>query len=137
MKHINPRAILFGCVADIASTTLFSLTFGMITTFRAILRGVDAEAANQALVAWSSTTPGIAFSLFFGLFFTGVGGYVAAHVAKNGTLINSGFVGSLGILLGLFFLHASPLIVTIVSLALSIPVALLGGYLRTSSWKLF
>jgi hypothetical protein len=137
MKHINSRAILYGCLADIAGTALFSLAFGMMTTFRAALRGVDAEAASQALIEWSSTMHGIAFSLFFGLFFTGVGGYVAARVVKNGTLLNSAFVGSMGILSGLVFMGFSPIMVTIISLSLSIPIALLGGYIYTGSWKFY
>jgi hypothetical protein len=137
MKNLNSRAIIFGCLADIAGTVLFSLAFGIMTTIRASLRGVDAEAASRALIDWSSTTHGIAFSLFFGLFFTGVGGYVAARIAKNGTLLNSAFVGSMGIFFGLVFMDVSSIIMTLISLALSIPIAMFGGYLFTGSWKLY
>jgi hypothetical protein len=137
MKYLNTKAIIFGCLADIAGTALFSLVFGMMMTIRATMRGVDAEAASRALIEWSSTVHGIAFSLFFGLFFTGFGGYVAARVAKNGMLLNSAFVGSMSILVGLLFMGGSPITVTIISLALSIPIALLGGYLYTGSWKFY
>ena len=135
MKYLNAKAIIFGCLADIAGTALFSLVFGMMMTIRATMRGVDAETASRALIEWSSTVHGIAFSLFFGLFFTGFGGYIAARVAKNGMLLNSAFVGSMSILAGLLFMGGSPIMVTIISLALSIPIALLGGYLYTGSWK--
>jgi hypothetical protein len=137
MKYLNVKSIILGCLADIAGTALFSIAFGMMTTIRATLRGVDAEATSRALIEWSSTIHGIAFSLFFGLFFTGLGGYVAARVAKNGTLLNSAFVGSMGILFGLIFMGSSPIMVTIMSLTLSIPIALIGGYLYTGSWKFY
>jgi hypothetical protein len=135
MKNIDLRAILWGCVADIGGTTLFSFAFGLVATVRATLKGIDPESFNQALIGWSGTIHGMLFSLFFGLFFTGFGGYVAARFAKSGALLNSALVGSVGIIFSLFFIHSTPIMITIAALVLSIPIAIIGGFCHTNSWK--
>lgn len=137
MKYFDMRAIAIGCLVDWGGTFLFSLGFSVLVGIKAAARGLSAEASQQALMEWSTTAGGIAFSFFFGLLFTALGGYMAARVSKMDTLLNSAFVGSMGIVAGLLFFASAPLIVSVISLVVMIPTAMLGGYLHLRKWKLF
>jgi hypothetical protein len=66
-----------------------------------------------------------------------LGGYVAARISIAGNLLNSAIVGTMGILLGLVFISETPKAVFFLSIFLSIPVSILGGYCYTKEWKLF
>jgi hypothetical protein len=135
LKSIDVRAIIWGCLTDFGCTFFFGLCFTLVASMRAALKGVDLQSLQPVLESWAISVHGMIFSLFFGLFFTGVGGYVAARKAKRGGLINSAFVGSIGIVSGLFFIEATPVVITLVALTLSIPIAIIGGYCHTMSWK--
>ena len=131
MGKINIKAIAIGCLVDWAGTALFSLLFGMIAISTETMRGMPAEQAADFLLQWSSTLPGVLFSMLFGLCFTCLGGYVAARVAPQETLINSAFVGSIGLAAGLPFMSHAPIAGTIAGIVLSIPAATLGGFSHT------
>jgi hypothetical protein len=131
MGNITIKAIVIGCLVDWGGTALFGLLFGMIAVSTETMRGMRAEQAVDALLQWSSSTPGMLFSMLFGLGFTCLGGYTAARTSPRETLINSAFVGSVGIITGLPFMAHSPIPGTIVSIVLSIPVAILGGFFHT------
>jgi hypothetical protein len=137
MKSIRPKAIIIGCLVDCLGTFVFSLVFGIIAELKAAARGIGPEQTRMLLEQWSASRPGMAFLLFFGLGFTFLGGYVATRAAKTNNLVNSAFVGSMAILTGLFFISSTPMLAAIVSIVLSIPVAVFGGFCHLRKWDLF
>jgi hypothetical protein len=137
METISPFAILIGCIVDIAGSFLFSIIFRYLATAKAASRGIDPEHTQILLEQWIVSRPGMGFMLFLGLGFTALGGYVATRISKTKNLVNATFVGSVSILLGLFFISSTPKLAMFVSLILSIPAAMLGGYCRLRKWDLF
>lgn len=143
MKTLNLKAILIGCLVDWLGTLAFDLFFAMSTGMMGMLKGLSLKETELALTEWYHSLPGIGFSLFCGLGFTLLGGFVAAKIAKAGNLLNSAFVGAVGILLGLILTFEvlpnseMPKAISFLSILLSIPVSILGGFYYTRKWKLF
>jgi hypothetical protein len=137
MKRLSLKGIVIGCLVDWLGTLAFGLAFAMGTGMMAALRGVSPKETELALTEWYSSIPGMVFSILYGFGFTLLGGYVAARISKAGNLLNSALVGTLGILSGLVFISEVPKAVFFVSILLSIPVSILGGFCYTRKWKLF
>ena len=143
MKTLNPRAILIGCLVDCLGTLAFDLFFVITTGMMAMLRGLSLEQTELALTEWYHSVPGMGFSLLCGLGFTLLGGFVAAKMANADNLLNSALVGVVGILLGLILIFEVfpnseiPGAISFLSILLSIPVSILGGFCYTRKWKLF
>ena len=137
MKRLSLKAIVIGCLVDWLGTLAFGLAFAMGTGFMATLRGVSPKETELALTEWYHSIPGMVFSILYGFGFTLLGGYVAARISKACNLLNSALVGTMAILLGLVFISETPKAVFFLSIFLSIPVSILGGYCYTKEWKLF
>ncbi len=143
MKTLNLKAILIGCLVDWLGTLAFDLFFVITTGMMAMLRELSLEETKLALTEWYHSVPGIGFSLLCGLGFTLLGGFVAAKIAKADNLLNSALVGAFGILLGLILIFEvlpnseMPKALSFLSILLSIPVSILGGFCHTRKWKLF
>ena len=135
MKKISFKAIALGCLADWAGTAAFSLIFGMFAVGVETAHGMRTEQAVDFLQQWSQTRAGALFSMLFGLGFTGLGGYVAARISQQKTLINSVSIGCIAILGGLPLLSNAPAAGVIISMALSIPAAILGGFYYTKKFR--
>ncbi len=125
---IKPAAIIFGWLADVTGTAIAAvpllLLFGVDPT--------DAEAVDRL----TASTPFLAATLPVGLLFTVVGGYVGAHLARGEELNNAFLVGIASAITSLLFaLGASTdsLWYVGVSVALTVPAALLGGYVRAKT----
>jgi hypothetical protein len=131
MNKIILKAVALGCVADWAGTAVFSLVFGMIAVNVETSRGMGAEQVIGFLQQWSLTPAGTMFSMLSGLGFTGFGGYVAARISRRDTLINSLLVGILAVLTGLPFVADIGPIRIVLSMSLSIPAAVFGGFFYT------
>jgi hypothetical protein len=143
MKTLNPKAIFIGCLVDWLGTLAFDLFFEITTGMMAVLRGLSLKETEGALTDWYHSAPGMGFSFLCGLGFTLLGGFVAAKIADAGNLLNSALVGVVGILLGLIlilevFPHSEiPKAISFLSILLSIPVSVLGGFCHTRKWKVF
>ena len=143
MKTLYPKAILLGCLVDWLGTSAFDLFFVITTGIMGNFRGLSPEQTGAALTEWYHSVPGMGFSVLCGLGFTLLGGFVAAKIAKAGNLLNSALVGAVGILLGLVLIFGVspdseiPKASSILSILLSIPVSMLGGFCHTREWKLF
>ena len=143
MKTLNPKAILIGCLVDWLGTLAFDLFFVITTGMVAGIKGLSSEETGAALTAWYRSVPGMGFSFLCGLGFTLLGGFVAAKIANAGNLLNSALVGAVGILLGLiltfevFSNSEIPKAISYLSMLVSIPVSILGGFCHTKKWKLF
>jgi hypothetical protein len=143
MKTLNPKAILIGCLVDWLGTLAFDLFFVVTTGMMAGVRGLNLEETGAALTEWYQSVPGMGFSFLCGLGFTLLGGFVAAKIANAGNLLNSALVGAVGILLGLILTFEVfpnseiPKAISYLSMLVSIPVSILGGFCHTKKWKLF
>jgi len=143
MKTLNLKAIVIGGLVDWLGTLAFDLFFVITTGMIATLKGLSSEETGVALTEWYHSTAGMGFSFLCGLGFTFLGGFVAAKIANAGNLLNSALVGAVGILLGLiliFEVSLNPEIpegISFLSILLSIPVSILGGFCYTGKWKLF
>jgi len=135
MRKFNFKAIALGCLADWAGTAAFSLIFGMFAVSVETAHGMRTEQAVDFLQQWSQTPAGALFSMLVGLGFTGLGGYVAARISHQETLINSVSIGGIAILGGLPLLSNVPAAGVIISTALSIPAATLGGFFYTKKFR--
>ena len=128
MKQLSFKAILIGCLADWIGTFAFTFALDTCTVILSALRGMSLTEIEAALMEWHKSVPGIVCSSFYGFGFTLLGGYIAAKLSKTGHLLNSALVGGLGILLGFFFIAETPKVLFFLSVALPIPLSLLGGF---------
>jgi hypothetical protein len=109
----------------------------MGTIILSTLRGVSLKDIEWALTEWHNSIPGMVSSTIYGFGFTLLGGYVAAKISNTDSLLNSLFVGGVGILVGMFFISETPMAIFFLSILLPIPVSTLGGFWYTKKWKLF
>jgi hypothetical protein len=135
MGKINLRAVAMGCLADWAGTAAFGLVFGLIAVSIETSRGMRIEQAADFLQRWFMTPSGTIFSTLFGLGFTCLGGYVATKMARQETLWNSILVGGIAVLAGLPFLPHTAVYITVLSLALSLTAAVIGGLLYSKKFR--
>lgn len=125
---MNTGAILGGWATDIG----LSLVFGALVA--AIVAG-GGSATPEEVAARVAATPELQLStLLVGLGFTGVGGYVAATLAKARPLAHASAVGLLslvfGVALSVLAPTDAPLWYQATGLVLTVPAAALGGWLR-------
>jgi hypothetical protein len=79
------RAIILGTLADIAGTHLFLLAL--------VLMLLDPGSSSQAPILRINSSLLDAMCMVWGLFFTGVGGYVAGRLAPHAPLLNGAAMG--------------------------------------------
>jgi hypothetical protein len=120
-------AIAAGWLADLTLSLIFGAIIGAIVAGE----GATPEEVSRRM---NASVELMLSSLFVGLSFTGVGGYVAAAIAKQQHLRHAAAVGLLSLGLGLSFSlgapSTQPLWVTTVGLLLTVPFAVFGGYYR-------
>lgn len=125
---LKTGAILAGWATDLG----LSLVFGALVA--AIVTG-GGSFTPEEVAARVAATPGLQLStLLVGLGFTGVGGYVAATLAKERPLTHATAVGLLslgfGVALSLLAPSDAPLWYQAAGLGLTVPAAALGGWVR-------
>lgn len=127
---ISIKAILIGILVDICGSTLVGFVFGFILAVVLITQGVpriDAQTQVNSIIQNPSFLVG---GLFMGLGFTFLGAFVAAHIAKTAEFIHAGSVGAIICLLSLLFpSRPLPVWYSRVGFLLTVPVAILAGYL--------
>ncbi len=130
LKNVNIKAVLLGSLVDIGGT-LVSGTIYLLALYIAILvRQAGMEGADELSI--EQITEGTGFqltALVIGLGYTMLGGFVAASVAKGEKMLQAGVMGGISLLFSLFFLEAAHIWFDITGLLLTLPLALLGGYL--------
>jgi hypothetical protein len=113
---ISIKAILIGTLVDIGGSILVGVVI-------AIVLGIDFLTSGGAVLA---------ASVVIGWGFTFLGGYVAARIAETAELMHSAIVGAIGVIFGLASWTWYPVWVIVPGLALTIPMAMLGGHFARS-----
>jgi hypothetical protein len=129
-KKFSVKAVLIGWVVDIGGSLGVGFLVGVFAGIYLIIKGVSPDRMEEAIY---SSFGFLLTSLIIGLFFTGLGGYIAAKIAKTAELKHAFVVGLLSALTGMLYIVLSsnpgPPSFNIVGLTLVIPIAVLGGYL--------
>ncbi|MBI4684424.1 MAG: hypothetical protein HY755_04410 [Nitrospirae bacterium] len=128
MKEISIKAVIIGLLVDIGGTFAFSFVFGILAAL--LLLATERDIKELETI---SETPGFLVpSLFVGLLFTSLGGYVAGRIAKQAEIKNAFALGmtsaTLGVMFMIFLPDAKPIWLDFAGLSLIIPFALIGGY---------
>lgn len=145
-NKLNKKAVIIGLLVDIAGSIVVWLVIavvaGIIIGTRLAITEPGLKSAEITARIEQQLTPSVGFNLsflFIGLFFTGLGGYIAAKIAKFAELKHAFAVGILSLVTGV--------LVTVIfripiknwfdwsGYLLTIPLALLGGYIRMKTKK--
>ncbi len=140
-RVISLKGIIIGAVVDFVGSMVVGFMVSAIYAANCVSSGgltgaAAAEALQQCLMGSFSF---LITCFASGLFLTMIGGYVAATIAKASELLNAGCVGVLGLMftiIGDLISMAkapSPGWYMAAALILTLPAALLGGYLRQKS----
>ena len=122
---MNTRAIALGTLTDIVCTKLFLLAL--------VLMLLDPGSGSQAPI--ERLSPGLieAMCLTWGLFFTGLGGFVAGRLAPHAPLAHGVMVGVVSTVISQLFYGWTPgevgLPLYLWGIMMSVGLALLGGRL--------
>lgn len=140
-NKFNKKAVIIGLLVDIVGSivvsSIIAIPIGIIMGKNLAITEPGLKSAEISAQIEQQLTTSVGFSLsflFIGLFFTGLGGYIAAKIAKIAELKHALAVGILSLLTGV--------LVTIIfripvktwfdwsGYLLAIPFAMLGGYIR-------
>jgi len=127
-------AIIAGFAVDVIGSLVGGFIISLIFMVVLVGQGIDPSAMEQEL---TSSVLVLAAFMFVHIFFTMAGAFIAATVAKRSELLHAGVLAGLSIALTLVmnFLTSdpSPVWYKALSILLTVPAALLGGYLRMVS----
>ena len=131
VKQLNIKAVLIGFAVDFFGSMIAALVFGMVYGGLLASRGMGVAQITETMTHAPAV---LAASLVFGLLFTALGGYLAARIDGGGDAINPLAVGAvstgLGVLTLLFTKEHGPLWYNAAAFVLTLPCALLGGWLH-------
>ena len=137
MEHASPKfnwkAVLAGAATDFACTFTTSILLAVVLMGAMAAQGQNLQGMATNAENFNYNLPLALAGLTFGLCSTALGGFVAAQIARGAELSNAGAVGVIAILMGAVMLplDQSPIAWTsYLSFALSVPAALLGGWVR-------
>lgn len=129
MHGINPRAVILASLAvfgvDILTTSL------LLSLFIGPQLGADIsnEQLRAAMEVLLQDRRYLISTLIFGTASTILGGYLAARLARAVPYFNALAFGVLGLVFSMFNLGDAPAWFKVIGLTLTLPAALLGGYL--------
>lgn len=136
MKNkLDFRAIIWGCMADWLSTTLFSFIFFILASIELSSHSLTSLQMQEHFANWAKSPEGFAFMLFFGLCCTFFGGHISMRVARQKSLYNALMVGVVSIITSAVVGSNGTLIQSIIVYLLLVPAALLGGYNYLRKWS--
>lgn len=133
-KQFKIIAVAGGLAVDIGGTLAGSMVMGFVYGLYLFAQGVNPAEMSTAI---SSSMTILLMGLLLGLFFTMLGGYVAAYIARNMELLHGGVMGVLSLLVSIMFMvmipDPSPVWYKIMASALVVPAALLGAFFRMAT----
>ncbi|HBB31629.1 MAG TPA: hypothetical protein DDZ80_15840 [Cyanobacteria bacterium UBA8803] len=134
LNNFNIKAVIYGLLLDVIATKFFNFISGFAYRLIVGITSANPEQVTPTLFSYESL---IVVNLIVGLLFTLSGGFLTARLAKKLELkhafvmgVSSAFLG--WILLGFQVLNQY----VAIALLSTIPVALLGGYLYKSKFKI-
>jgi branched-subunit amino acid ABC-type transport system permease component len=136
LKNLNVKAVVIGTAVDILGTLIASLVIGVVwgLAYAASKGGGTPPNPEEMAKLFQTSFSFLLASLVLGLVFVMVGGFVAAHLARRAELPNALAMGFLSLILaGVMVVispDAGPAWYAATGIILTVPAALLGGYLR-------
>lgn len=128
MTRFDPKAIAIAMLLSLALDVIGGVV--LMASFGAGLsEGMSAEQTKAALDAVLQNTGFLMASLAYGTFTTGVGGFIAARMARAYPYFNALAVALLGIMLGLLLSDDWPWWFDAVGYLSTVPAALFGAHL--------
>ncbi|WP_332776379.1 hypothetical protein [Polaromonas sp.] len=128
MAKVSIKGIIIGTVVMLLLDLVGGIAL-MIALGGASLYELPQEGQGAAIAEFAHSLPYLTGSVIIGLLITVLGGYLAARIAKREAYLNSGMLGVVGVVIGLFLAEGLPLWFNAVAFLLTIPAALLGGHL--------
>lgn len=133
----KPRAVLGGFVADVVASFALTLATTFLFAVKWASEGLSEQEIEERISQSASSDELLAAVFLAGLAGSVLGGYVAGRIARDGVLAHAALVGGVGALLGLVTQTLAPGDLpewySIGSYVLSVPAALLGGWLYQAS----
>ena len=140
-KKISIKAIVVGLITDIGGSLItgiiVGIIFGVIISASQVKQGVPpAELRNVDYEGILRANPVFyPLSVMVALGFTFLGGWVTGRIAKTKEILNATIMGLLSLVIGLLFLEsmkADPLWYKLVAYGLTVPAAMVGGYVAAN-----
>jgi nitrate/nitrite transporter NarK len=135
MKKISLNAVLAGGITDLLVTNLLGIPFVAFVVVNAGLARLPKDQVQAALMSTIHANGALhAMQLLLGLIATGVGGYVAAWIAKHDAVLHGALASWTCVALGIYSMvsgdNSTPLAMTLGLMLASVICAAFGGYLR-------
>lgn len=128
-KKISTKGVLLGCLADWAFTLGTGMATGIAAAVISIIRNGPPD--NPEAVSENIMTSGLhGLALVMAFSGTILGGFVAGRISTCYELRNASLMGLLSLLTALPFMNG-PLSYDVLGYGLTIPCAILGGYLAS------
>jgi|GEM_PF-3122045 len=135
LLRFDIRVAAYGYLMDVIGSEFSSFLLTMIFSFMLAMQG---KSYYQIQTELSNSNFAIVY-MSFGLLFSGAGGFLAAHCAKHDRILNSALAGAISTSLGCLMTYTNPQFIPsslqTISLLLTIPIAIAGGYIREISLK--
>ena len=126
MKDIKWKAILYGFLIVIGLDLLTGIFLGFFLGKEILADPKDPNVTAKNILSQYH---------ILGYLSTAVGGFFAAKIAKVKPYLHAGLVGAIGIIFSAFSLASSFEIPSLISLVLTTPAGLLGGYVYQMTKK--
>ena len=121
--RLRIKALALGVLTDVGGSLLFGGVLGAVFGIYFAMHDLPENEITSRLQGPGFLIP----SLFMGLAFVALGGYVAGRIAKAHEVLHGGLVGGFSLVTGLFFWSSTPLWYGIASVLACVPCGMLGG----------
>lgn len=128
-RGIDLKAVLLGIATDLGVTFVAIMVLIAFLGLNAEMETVPEEEAVQLMESTLQEPTYLLVGGLLGLIATVLGGYVAAKFARAAPLLNAACVGVFGVIFGIFFIGGSPLWFDLIGIILTLPAAIVGGFL--------
>ncbi len=129
MRRISFKGIIIGAVVSVVIVTIGVLILATVNINKLAQKGLSNQQITEQLKSHAYDNDMLFIIFVICTIATVLGGYTAARIAKTSIYYNSGLLGIIGIILGLFFIGQNPIWFDALGLLTIVPVSLFGGYL--------
>ncbi len=129
MKGISIKAVIIATVVTFVLDTVIGIALVVMLGRDIPFSSLTEAEASEALRALSLTTTYLMVSMALGTLTTVNGGYLAGRLGGQLPYLNALAFGVVGVILGVMLSSGLPWWFIVLGLGLTLPAALLGGYL--------